>query len=131
STRSRTIWRRRCSRRSNSSARRPGRRGRWRWRSSKSGGRPRRRRSWGRICSARRCGRATGKGGGVALSFLGKWFGGRRPTDPALDEVRAELDRLAGERPAFAAPLRWLRELLPDLTPDPEPPSLTLTAADA
>jgi FdhE protein len=66
----------------------------------------------------------------VALSFLGKWFG-KRPVDPALEEVRIELDRLAAEHPAFAAPLRWLREMLPDLTAIPDPPSLNLTAADA
>jgi len=54
----------------------------------------------------------------VALGFLGKWFGGKRGDSPALDEVRAELDRLAAESPAFAAPLKWLRELLPELVPD-------------
>jgi len=53
----------------------------------------------------------------VALSFLGKWFGGKRPDAAALEEVRAELDRLLVERPAFAEPLRWLRAVLPTLAP--------------
>jgi FdhE protein len=53
----------------------------------------------------------------VALNFLGKWFGGNRSDAQVVAEVRAELDRLAAERPAFAAPVRWLRELLPDLVP--------------
>jgi FdhE protein len=53
----------------------------------------------------------------VALNFLGKWFGGNRADAQVVAEVRAELDRLAAERPAFAAPVRWLWELLPDLVP--------------
>ncbi len=56
----------------------------------------------------------------MALSFLARWFGGKRAS-PAVEEVRAELDRLAAERPAFAAPLQWLRELLPDLVPLADP----------
>jgi len=63
----------------------------------------------------------------VALSFLGKWFGGGRGTAPALAEVRTELDRLAAERPAFAAPVKWLRQLLDDLAPLTSPvPGLIL-----
>ncbi len=47
-----------------------------------------------------------------------------------VDEARAELDRLAIDRPALAPPLRWLRELLPDLVPDPSPPSAPSLTAD-
>jgi len=53
----------------------------------------------------------------VALNFLGRWFGAKCTDTQQVDEVRAELTRLAAERPAFAAPLRWLKELLPDLIP--------------
>ena len=53
----------------------------------------------------------------MAGNFLGKWFGGNRADAQVVAEVRAELDRLAAERLAFAAPVRWLRELLPDLVP--------------
>jgi hypothetical protein len=63
----------------------------------------------------------------VAAGFLGRWFGGLRKAPPSVEEARAELDRLAAERPAFRAPLLWLRELLPDLAPaaDIPPPPLT------
>ena len=67
----------------------------------------------------------------MALSFLAKWFGGKQRPDAALDEVRAELDRLATERPAFAEPLRWLRAVLPNLTPADDAPPLDLSPADA
>jgi FdhE protein len=60
----------------------------------------------------------------VALDFLGKWFRGQREDDALVQEVRGELDRLIAERPAFASPMRWLRELLPDLAPVPNPPAL-------
>ncbi len=66
----------------------------------------------------------------MALSFLAKWFGKR--ASPETDEVRNELDRLTAERPAFAAPAKWLRELLPDLVPLSGPlpcPALDLTRA--
>jgi FdhE protein len=55
----------------------------------------------------------------VADSFLRKWFGGARAGPPALEEARAELDRVALERPALQPVLRWLRDLLPDLLPAP------------
>jgi FdhE protein len=65
----------------------------------------------------------------VADSFLRRWFGGSRASEPSVEEARAELDRLAAERPAIASPLRWLRELLPDLALDPSsPPGPSLTA---
>ena len=68
----------------------------------------------------------------MALGFLGRWFRGPRGSSPALDEVRAELDRLADERPVFAAPLKWLRELLPDLMPSADLlPCPALDAAQA
>jgi FdhE protein len=54
----------------------------------------------------------------VAESFLSRWFGGFRKSPPTVEEARAELDRLADERPAFRAPVLWLRALLPDLLPD-------------
>jgi FdhE protein len=53
----------------------------------------------------------------VADSFLRKWFGGPRAAAPAVEEVRAELDRLAAARPALLPLVAWLREILPDLTP--------------
>jgi FdhE protein len=67
----------------------------------------------------------------VALSFLGKWFGGKRPDAAALEEVRAELDRLLVERPAFAEPLRWLRAVLPTLAPADDLPPFNISPADA
>jgi FdhE protein len=67
----------------------------------------------------------------VADSFLRRWFGGSRTTPP-VDEAQADLDQLATARPALAAPLHWLRELLPDLVPDPAPPAgFSLTAEQA
>jgi FdhE protein len=53
----------------------------------------------------------------VADSFLGKWFGGPRAAPPPVEDARAELGRVAAERPAFRPVLRWLRDLLPDLAP--------------
>ncbi len=55
----------------------------------------------------------------MAESFLRRWFGSLRKEPPTVEEARTELDRLAAERPAFRAPVLWLRELLPDLLPDP------------
>jgi FdhE protein len=57
----------------------------------------------------------------VADSFLRRWFGGPRPAGPAVEEARAELDRLAAARPDLLPLLGWLRDLLPDLTPDAPP----------
>ena len=68
----------------------------------------------------------------MADSFLRRWFGGSRAAALLLDEARADLDQLATARPALAAPLRWLRDLLPDLVPDAAPPaSPSLTAEQA
>jgi FdhE protein len=53
----------------------------------------------------------------MADSFLRRLFGGTRAAAPAVEEVRAELDRLAAARPSLLPPLRWLREILPDLLP--------------
>ncbi len=61
----------------------------------------------------------------MAETFLRRLFGGLRKAPPTVEEARAELGRLAEERPAFRAPALWLRELLPDLAaagPPPEPP---------
>jgi FdhE protein len=53
----------------------------------------------------------------VAGSFLRNWFGRPQAAAPAVDEARAELDRLAAGRPALQPVFRWLRELLPLLAP--------------
>ena len=67
----------------------------------------------------------------MADSFLGRWLGRVRSAPPSADEARAELDRLATERPAVRAPALWLRELLPDLAADKgvTPPPLTADQA--
>jgi FdhE protein len=57
----------------------------------------------------------------VADSFLRRWWGGSRAVPAAVGELRAELDRLAAERPAFEVVFRWLGELLPDLVPGAGP----------
>jgi FdhE protein len=54
----------------------------------------------------------------VAETFLRRWFG-KKPSAPAADEARAEIDRLLPERPATRGPLLWLRAILDDLVPDP------------
>jgi FdhE protein len=66
----------------------------------------------------------------VADSFLGRWFGGPRAAPPSVEEARAELDRVAADRPALQPLLSWLRELLPDLAAVAAPP-LALTAEEA
>jgi FdhE protein len=66
----------------------------------------------------------------VALNFLGKWFGARGAS-PAVEEVGAELDRLAAERPTFAGPVLWLRRMLPDLAPLSDVSLPVLEAAQA
>jgi len=53
----------------------------------------------------------------VAETFLRRWFG-KKPSAPAADEARAEIDRLLSERPATRGPLLWLRAILDDLVPD-------------
>ena len=67
----------------------------------------------------------------VAVSFLGKWFGGPSADRKAVDETLAELDRLIAARPAFAAPVRWLRALAADLVPMTKPPPVTLSPETA
>jgi FdhE protein len=47
-----------------------------------------------------------------------------------VEEARAELDRVAADRPALQPLLSWLRELLPDLAPVAAPP-LSVTADEA
>jgi FdhE protein len=66
----------------------------------------------------------------VADSFLRRWFGGPRAAPPSVEEARAELDRVAADRPALQPLLSWLRELLPDLAPVAAPP-VALTAEGA
>jgi FdhE protein len=67
----------------------------------------------------------------VADSFLGRWLGRVRSAPPSADEARAELDRLAAERPAVRAPALWLRELLPELAADERVTVPPLTADQA
>jgi FdhE protein len=51
---------------------------------------------------------------------------------PSVEEARAELDRLAGEQPPLVPLCRWLRELLPDLArEDDPPPVVALTREEA
>jgi FdhE protein len=55
--------------------------------------------------------------------FLRRWFGNTPSgASAAVEEARAELDRLAADRPALQPLLAWLRELLPDLAPVAPPP---------
>jgi FdhE protein len=51
----------------------------------------------------------------MADSFLAKWRRRVAAADPEMDQARAELERLAVERPGLRGPALWLRELLPDL----------------
>lgn len=53
----------------------------------------------------------------MAETFLRRWFGGK-PSAPAADEARAEIDRLLPDRPTTRGPLLWLRAVLDDLVPD-------------
>jgi FdhE protein len=57
----------------------------------------------------------------VADSFLRKWLGRRPAGEPAVEELRAELDRLAADRPGLLPLARWLREVLPELAPPAGP----------
>jgi FdhE protein len=52
----------------------------------------------------------------VAETFLRRWFGGK-PTAPAADEARAEIDRLLADRPSYCGPLSWLRMVADELVP--------------
>jgi FdhE protein len=54
----------------------------------------------------------------VAETFLRRWFG-KKPSAPAADEARAEIDRVLPDRPATRGALLWLRAILDDLVPDP------------
>jgi FdhE protein len=68
----------------------------------------------------------------VASNFLRRWFGGSRPASGPVEEARAELDRLAGERPALGPLCRWLQELLPDLGREEEAvPVVSLSPEEA
>ena len=62
--------------------------------------------------------------------FLRRWFGKSPTSSAAVEEARAEVDRLAADRPTLQPVLGWLRELLPDLAPL-EPPPLAIDAARA
>jgi FdhE protein len=66
----------------------------------------------------------------VAETFLRRWFGGR-PTTPAADEAREEIDRLLADRPGYRGPLTWLRSVLDDLVPDPAAINFTLPEPEA
>jgi FdhE protein len=70
----------------------------------------------------------------MAQSLLRRWFGGLRKDPVSVEEARAELDGLAADRPAFRAPVLWLRALLPDLVPEVDAsqgPALTKEQAHA
>jgi FdhE protein len=54
----------------------------------------------------------------VAETFLRRLFGGK-PSAPAADEARAEIDRVLADRPHLAGPLGWLRAIAGDLVPAP------------
>src|SRR5689334_16421193 len=106
--------RRRCWRSSRRSARRRGRRARWRCPSSTNGGWPWRRRSGWRTCSARRS--AGGRrADGVAGSFLGKFFAKPPARSEELASALRELDAARADRPAFREPLAALQAILPIL----------------
>ena len=66
----------------------------------------------------------------MAESFLRRWFGGLRKVPPTVEEARTELDRLAEERPAFRAPILWLRDLLPDLVPPSDAPNVPILSQE-
>jgi FdhE protein len=66
----------------------------------------------------------------VAETFLRRWFGGRSSA-PAADEARAEIDRVAADRPELRGPLGWLRTVADDLVPTPGLVTTTLPAPDA
>ncbi len=64
--------------------------------------------------------------------FLRRWFGTSRSGPiPAVEDARAELDRLAEGRAPLGPLLAWLRELLPDLAPLESPPILQLDPEQA
>ena len=67
----------------------------------------------------------------MAAEFLRKLLGRRGRPTPEVAEAQAELDRLARERPALAGPASVLRDLLPDLVPDPPRPPPPLTPDQA
>jgi FdhE protein len=66
----------------------------------------------------------------VAETFLRRWFG-RKPTAPAADEARAEIDRLLADRPNYRGPLTWLRTVLDELVPTPGYLAATLPQPEA
>jgi FdhE protein len=51
----------------------------------------------------------------MADNLLRRWLGGTPAVPPDVAEARAELDRLAADRPALVPLVSWLREMLPDL----------------
>jgi FdhE protein len=66
----------------------------------------------------------------VAETFLRRWFGGK-PTAPAADEARAEIDRLLADRPSYRGPLTWLRAVLGELVSDAEAVTFALPGPEA
>jgi FdhE protein len=68
----------------------------------------------------------------MGADFLRKLLRPRATPSPAVAEARADLDRLARERPTLAAPAALLHELLPDLVPAERPvPAPPLTPEHA
>lgn len=66
----------------------------------------------------------------MAETFLRRWFG-VKPTAPAADEARAEIDRLLPDRPTTRGPLHWLRAILDELVPDAEYVTVQLPTPEA
>src|SRR5262249_33510585 len=85
-----------------------------------------------RTSSGPRCRPGRGKEGGMAASFLSRWFRGPQEADSAVESARAEIDRLAAARPDPAPVLGWPRDLPPDLaTGGAAPPPLRAGRARA
>ena len=80
------------------------------------------------IFSARRFAQ---QGDKVTESLRQKWFRGPQTASPALDQARAELERLAAARPALLRLCHWLRDMLPDLSNCHPPCHPTLEAEQA
>lgn len=66
----------------------------------------------------------------MAETFLRRWFGGK-PTAPAAEDARVELDRALADRPDLRGPLGWLRAVADELVPDPEYVSTALPTPEA
>jgi FdhE protein len=66
----------------------------------------------------------------VAESFLRRFFGGK-PSVPAADDARAEIDCALADRPGLRGPLDWLRAVADELVPASAFVTATLPDPDA